>query len=166
MFDIATFRRLFEFERWANGRQLESLETTSEVSGHALRVLGHIYASTDFWVARLSEESSTLTGWEVRPLADLRLLAAQVDRRLRALLSRLDDAALGADVRGRSSADEGPRPVTAGDVLLHILLHSSQHRGQLTDEIGRIGGKPAVTDYDDWWDVPADNPAESGESPI
>lgn len=150
MTDMATFRRLFEFERWANDRQLSSLETTAELSEYASSLIGHIYAATDYWVAQLNDQTTAVNSWQVRPLAELPRLAERVNGRSGALLSRLDDAALEAKVSWRDGAGEQSR-VPVSDILLHVLLHSSQHRGQLTDEIGRMGGRPAVTDYDEWW---------------
>ena len=34
-----------------------------------------------------------------------------------------------------------------GDVLMHLVLHSSYHRGQVAAAVREAGGKPAVTDY-------------------
>ena len=33
------------------------------------------------------------------------------------------------------------------DVLMHLVLHSAYHRGQVTAAVREAGGKPALTDY-------------------
>jgi len=34
-----------------------------------------------------------------------------------------------------------------GDILMHLVLHSAYHRGQVAAAIREAGGKPAPTDY-------------------
>jgi uncharacterized damage-inducible protein DinB len=36
---------------------------------------------------------------------------------------------------------------TAGDILTHLVLHSSYHRGQIAAAIREAGGDPAYTDF-------------------
>jgi uncharacterized damage-inducible protein DinB len=34
-----------------------------------------------------------------------------------------------------------------GDTMLHVVNHSSYHRGQITNLVRQVGGKPRATDY-------------------
>ena len=39
---------------------------------------------------------------------------------------------------------------TVGDILTHVVLHSSYHRGQIAMLVRAAGGEPAITDLIYW----------------
>ena len=74
--------------------------------------------------------------------AELTELVAEWQR----LLDALDEEGLGEGVAYRNSKGEFWTS-TVGDILTHVALHASYHRGQIAASIREAGGTPPYTDY-------------------
>jgi len=73
-------------------------------------------------------------------------LAARNAAELRAVLSSLGLEDLGREIDYRTSDGRAFRS-TIEDILLHVALHGSYHRGQIALLIRGGGGEPASTDF-------------------
>jgi len=73
--------------------------------------------------------------------ADARALAE-----LRRLLDRASEADFARIVSYRNSAGH-PYQSTVEDILLHVALHGSYHRGQIATLLRQSGSEPVLTDY-------------------
>ena len=73
-------------------------------------------------------------------------LAARNADELDAYLSSLAPSDLGREIEYRNSSGLEFRSKIE-DILLHMALHGSYHRGQVTLLIRTGGGEPASTDY-------------------
>ena len=63
-----------------------------------------------------------------------------------ALLDKLTPEKLAAGLTYRNTKGvEFKTPIQ--DVLMHLVLHSAYHRGQVAAAVREAGGKPAATDY-------------------
>ena len=62
------------------------------------------------------------------------------------LLGALDDDGLHESVAYRNSKGEFWTS-TIADILTHVALHASYHRGQIAAAVREAGGEPAYTDY-------------------
>jgi uncharacterized damage-inducible protein DinB len=69
-----------------------------------------------------------------------------VGREWTALLDGLDAEGAARAVSYVNSKGE-PWTSTAGDILLHVALHSSYHRGQIAMALRDGGEEPPYTDY-------------------
>jgi uncharacterized damage-inducible protein DinB len=63
-----------------------------------------------------------------------------------ALLAALDEEGLDEGVAYRNTKGEFWTS-TVGDILTHVALHASYHRGQIAAAVREAGGTPAYTDY-------------------
>jgi len=61
-------------------------------------------------------------------------------------LAKLGEADLAGTIEYRNSKGEQWQS-TVADVLTHVLLHGSYHRGQIASAIRAAGGTPAYTDF-------------------
>ena len=48
------------------------------------------------------------------------------------------------------SLGRAPDPVTLGDTLLQVPMHSTYHRGQVAARLREVGGEPPTTDFIVW----------------
>jgi len=100
----------------------------------------------DEWRARLTGTRSRLAVWPVLSLSES---AAELKREALewpAYLDTLDEAEQLRVVAYRNSKGEEHRS-TVEDILTHVLLHASYHRGQIASAIRAAGGTPAYTDF-------------------
>ena len=140
------FRLLFDYERWANRRTIESIEA-ADTPETALRWMAHILAAQEVWLARLREEdSSRIAIWPARDLSGCRSEAARLEGEIRGFLDSIDEGFLGREIVYRNQTGREFRN-TPLDILTHLGMHSHYHRGQIAAELRRLGFAPAVTDF-------------------
>lgn len=131
--------------RLANARLQRAIATLAALDGaafHASRTgffpslattLNHILAVDGYYIGALHGEAGLVQGWQrfepaATPAAWAERQAAS-DLRLVAYCSALDDAACAAEVR-LPRADREERDVVA-NVLQHLFMHQTHHRGQV-----------------------------------
>lgn len=137
-------RRIDHLE-WANRRALQA--TRAAVNEEALRLLSHLLASERVWLHRLERGDSA--GLEIWPELSLDecadLLSENVDA-FRGYLGSKSGGDLDRDITYLNSAGrEFQTPIR--DVLLHVVLHGSYHRGQIAARLRDAGGEPINTDF-------------------
>jgi uncharacterized damage-inducible protein DinB len=143
--ELARMRRLLEHDGWANAAALAGLRT-GPVPDKARRWMAHIIGAERLWLARIRQEPPAMAVW---PELDLEACAAELtglQGDWMALLASLDEAGLDEGVAYRNTKGEFWTS-TVGDILTHVALHASYHRGQIAAAVREAGGTPAYTDY-------------------
>lgn len=129
-------QRLFAYNTWANREVIASHPVS-------LDVLAHIIGAEQLWLGRIRVDPTHAVVWPKLTLAEC---AAAVDR-LDAEWQRVLDA----EDRGRKveyTNSKGERWTnTVDDILTHVVLHGSYHRGQIATLVRQGGARPAYTDY-------------------
>ena len=142
---IEYLRQLFEYDDWANRRTIDALE--SNYSDRSRRILSHILITKQEYFDRLGGKDST--GFDFWPDLDLggcSRLADATNENFRKLLTELD--ASGLDRIARYKTSEGvPYENNYRDLLMHVLLHSSIHRGNIVLKMREEGLEPPKIDY-------------------
>jgi uncharacterized damage-inducible protein DinB len=140
--------RLFEHMFWADTELLNLFrEQPGAATPDALRYFAHVLASERVWLLRLrNEDSRGRPGWPELGLEELHALATANADDFARFLNGLAEADL--DVDTVYSTSEGvPYRNTTCDILVHVALHGSYHRGQIALIIRRDGGLPVNTDF-------------------
>lgn len=138
--------RLVAHLRWADDRTLESLRGVSPPPPQAVELYAHILGAEHVWLARLLQQPPTTAVWPLLDLDGCAELAAANGAELTRLVQSLDAAGLDREVPYVNSAGRSFRS-SAGDILLHVVLHGCYHRGQVALELRRSGAEPQPTDY-------------------
>lgn len=129
---------------WANERALASLRESPDDEG--LRFLAHVLAAEKVWLARIRTGDSW--GLEIWPELTLEGCEALMEENLagyRDLLGELPEKDLSGTVAYENSRGVGFRtPVV--EILLHVFMHGSYHRGQIARRVRAAGGEPVNTD--------------------
>jgi len=139
-------RRHLTWNAWANRETLNALRAASHVPSRALGVLGHIVGAERLWMRRMGHDSPVMPVWPQLTIdhidSALRPLSADWDE----WTAALDEAALAGVVDYTNSKGE-PFTNTVADILSHVVLHSSYHRGQIATLLVQAGELPAYTDF-------------------
>jgi len=147
MIDFLTYlRRLFEYDRWANREVLASLRRSGSAPERARRFLAHVVAVERLWLARLRQDGEAVTVWpelEIDAIADG---IEEVGRAWAEYLAGLNPGDLIRNVDYVNSRGERWSSAVR-EMIMHTLLHSSYHRGQVAAELRRSGQEPAYTDF-------------------
>jgi uncharacterized damage-inducible protein DinB len=131
--------------RWADVRALESLRT-GRIPPETLAIYGHVLGAEHVWLARLEQKPPSLVVWPSLTLEECAEASARNDSNYRAFLDELTEAGLQHEVPYTNSAGQSFRS-RVDDILLHVAMHGSYHRGQIASQVRRAGGTPAPTDY-------------------
>jgi uncharacterized damage-inducible protein DinB len=149
--------KFFAYNRWANARTLEPVSRlTAEEYGRALggsfpsvrETLAHIYAAEWIWFERWQGRSprGLPSAQEVPNLAVLREKWKAVEERQSAFLAglsetRMTDVVTYVNVKGETWS------YPLGEMLVHLVNHSTYHRGQVATMLRQLGKTPESTDY-------------------
>ncbi|HEY4219377.1 MAG TPA: DinB family protein [Gemmatimonadaceae bacterium] len=144
----STHLTLFDHVAWADTQARAAIDTLpagSPERTQAVRLYSHIAAAEHVWLARLEGRTPAHAIWPDLTLDAAAALAAESAAGLRAMAAHGPDALM-QEVEYRNSTGKAFRN-TVADVLTHVALHGSYHRGQIALLTRQGGGAPAITDY-------------------
>lgn len=136
--------RLFAYDDWANREVLATLNKTGGQPPRSVRLMAHIFSAQKLWLERLQSQEQSLPVWPDFSLRECEAQAAELPRLWENYLAH--DAGLARPVVYKNSKGESwtSRPE---DVLLHVVMHSAYHRGQIATDMRAAGLTPAYTDF-------------------
>jgi uncharacterized damage-inducible protein DinB len=149
-------RELFAYSAWANGLvfeavsglSLEQLDRSVASSFPSVAgTLAHIVGAEWVWLRRwLGESPSKFPDWVAKPaLADLRGKLSAVEQDRDAFVAGLSDADLAGVISYRTLGGHALSD-PLGNLMRHVVNHSTYHRGQVVTQLRQLGFKPPSTD--------------------
>ena len=142
----ADFSRMFAYDHWANRECLKAMRTGRSVSGATVSRLAHILSAEKLWLERLQKERKSMPVWPSSTIEECEALAEEMALAWRDYLPKLSAGGLVEKVEYRNSKGEAWSS-RVEDVLMHVLMHSAYHRGQIALEMRAAGMEPAYTDF-------------------
>jgi len=140
------FHRQLEYDAWANREVLLSLKALSEPPADGVRLLNHVIAAEHVWLSRLEGTAPPFAVWPEIPLAQCEQELQQLHRDYRAYFERALPRDLDRVVTYKNSKGEDWTS-RIDDILTHVFLHSTYHRGQIALQMRKVGHAPAYTDF-------------------
>lgn len=138
--------RLFEHSAWANEKILAALETAEVESERARWVFAHLLEAEYLWMQRIRGEPASKNFWPSLSLGKCAELARRSAQEYSSAIAHWTPEDLTRPIRYRNSKDiEYVTPL--GEILLHVALHGSYHRGQIASALRAAGASPPLTDY-------------------
>jgi uncharacterized damage-inducible protein DinB len=144
--EINDFRRLFRYDSWANLEVLRSLNTVKDIPSRCLSLLAHVVGTEYTWCARLKQEPPALAVWPQLTIAECENHVAALKSVWEKYLDDLGGDGLAASVSYTNTKGETFR-TGVSDILMHVVMHSAYHRGQIATETRANGHTPAYTDF-------------------
>jgi uncharacterized damage-inducible protein DinB len=135
-------RRLFTYDEWANGEVLRVLKTSA--TERSRKLLAHILSAERLWLERIEQRPQTLPVWPDLTLAQCEKEFADLGAKWKSYLWSAID--LGRNVAYKNSKGESWNS-REEDILLHVIMHSAYHRGQIASDLRAAGFTPAYTDF-------------------
>jgi len=140
------FAKLVNHLEWADQRVLQSLRSAQHAPPKALEIYAHILGSEHVWLSRINGTTARLAVWPNLGLDECEKVAAQNVAGLRTVISSLTSDSLEQGITYRNSAGD-QFTSTVEDILTHVMMHGSYHRGQVASLIRAGGDTPAPTDF-------------------
>ncbi len=141
------FHKLFDYDHWGNREALSSLATVNDGRERALQLFGHIVGAERIWLARFdTPDPKSIEVWPGLTVESCRPAVDDLHQHWVGLLNRLTPEKLTQPLVYRNTKGvEFKTPIQ--DVLMHLVMHSAYHRGQVAAAVRAAGGNPAATDY-------------------
>lgn len=142
---LELIRRLFAYDAWANARALGALKDAQ--SQTALAPLAHLLMSEKIWLMRLGgEDTSAVNKSPELSHAECGSLAEEMRAGYESYISSLSEDGLASPLTYRNfKGVEFRTPV--GEILTHVAMHGTYHRGQVAKALRAEGHAPADTDF-------------------
>jgi uncharacterized damage-inducible protein DinB len=140
------FRRLFSFDDWANREIVGAVEKSDSPPERSLSFLAHIFAAERLWLERLKQVPQSVAVWPEPSLASFKREAAELPQLWNEYLKGRQDRGLEEKIRYKNSKGEA-FDSRIEDILMHVIMHSVYHRGQIAADMRQAGYAPAYTDF-------------------
>lgn len=140
------FTMLFKHVEWADARVLESLRSAQNPQRRGLELYSHILGSEHVWLSRINGTTPRVDVWPVLKLDECERLGKENIGAFNRLVSLLTPDLLKNPITYRNSAGD-QFTSTIEDILTHVALHGSYHRGQIAASLRAGGDTPSPTDY-------------------
>jgi uncharacterized damage-inducible protein DinB len=139
-------RKLFLYDDWANREVLQGLAASQAPSVRSIRLLAHILSAQKLWFERLKGQPQSLPVWPEYELTECEALLAELAGSWRSYFETADESELERGVPYKNSKGEAFNS-RVEDILTHVAMHGSYHRGQIAAVMRASGFTPAYTDF-------------------
>jgi uncharacterized damage-inducible protein DinB len=138
--------RLFSYDNWANREVLRSLQDLDAPPERSIKLLAHILSAERLWLERLRAEKQTLPVWPRFTLQDCQSEINRLPGLWTSNLTSLGEAGLSTLCTYKNTKGE-TFSSRKQDILLHVVMHSAYHRGQIAADLRAAGFTPPYTDF-------------------
>lgn len=146
MTTLGYIRRLFSYDDWANREILTALQQLELSQARSLRLLAHIVSAERLWLERLRSQKQSYRVWPDFTFQQCELEVEDLAKLWKTYLGSMNENELLHSVTYRNSKDE-TWTSQQQDILMHVILHSAYHRGQIAADMRAAGSTPAYTDF-------------------
>ncbi|MGD0725960.1 MAG: DinB family protein [Spirochaetia bacterium] len=142
-----TLSRLYDHMEWADAVVIETLGRAAVPPEKALEIFAHVLAAGKLWLDRINGMAEAKVAvWPKLTVRDCIPLSKANADAFRKVLDPASEADLERIVS--YTTGKGEKVTSAlGDILLHVALHGSYHRGQVAFAVRSGGAEPMNTDY-------------------
>jgi uncharacterized damage-inducible protein DinB len=143
---IKHFKKLYEFDYWANKHVIEVLKKTSINDSGVELLFSHMLNAQQIWYSRLKGNQKGQSPWDIIPSQNFQEVLDIINHNWMEFLDSLSVKTLTETIKYKNTKDEQFKNTTQ-DILVHIINHSTYHRAQISTKIKSLGYIPPVTDY-------------------
>lgn len=138
----------FNFELWSNSLVLQSLRSMKSTDERALLLFSHLLSSHSMWLSRVNKTEFTCTLFQERSLDECEKLMNENHTAWIEFLTNKTYEELQQKIEFMGAWEAVPRKrrMSIEDALIHLINHSSYHRGQIVARMkGHINELPLST---------------------
>ena len=143
---VSHFRRLLSYDDWANREVIAGLNKIELPPPKSVKLLAHIAACERLWLGRMKYEHQPLPIWPDFTVRESAAEIAAMPARWHDFLDHLPAEGLAAGISYKNSKGQSWTS-SIQDILMHVVMHSAYHRGQIATDMRDSGHEPAYTDF-------------------
>lgn len=139
------FLKLYKYNAWATKRVLNCLEKQQVTDEKILSIMGHMVAAQFLWLNRIKGlPPANVKLWGEYTLPQLIALADEADKLWLEFVQATED--FNRDLNYVNYVGE-PYTTNVEMIMIHLVNHSSYHRGQIALSLRQKGFEPINTDF-------------------
>jgi uncharacterized damage-inducible protein DinB len=143
---IEQLKRLFGHLAWADTMAIGALRSAKNPPTKALEIMNHVLGAEEVWLSRLQQRPAAVAVWPALSVLECAELAEANRKGFEAYIAGLAGEDLDRAIPYVNSAGQAFES-KARDILVHVAMHGSYHRGQVMLLLRSAGHEPAPTDY-------------------
>lgn len=137
---------LMQHMRWADALIADALERHPPAGDDIVRLFAHIAAVEHLWYARIQGQAPAVVVWPALTVVQSRALANEHAGLFETIVRSADDQALARRVAYRNSVGRNFMN-SVGEIVTHVAMHGSHHRGQIVQRLRTSGHEPPYVDF-------------------
>ena len=142
---LEELHRLFAYDTWANREVLLGLKALGTGPARAIQLLAHILSAERLWLERLQNKPQSFAVWPDFPLSQCEREIEELRRLWTAYFAELtSERPLQRVDYTNSKGERWSNSIL--DILMHVVMHSAYHRGQIATVVRAAGHTPVYTD--------------------
>ena len=139
------FLKLYQYNAWSNDRVLRCLERQEVSDEKILSVMGHVVAAQFLWLYRIKAlPPPDVKLWGQYSISQLATMAADVGKQWLEFVEKTDN--FNRELTYTNYVGE-PYVNNVEMIMIHLVNHSSYHRGQIAMLLRQKGFEPINTDF-------------------
>jgi uncharacterized damage-inducible protein DinB len=143
---LENIQRLFAYDDWANREILTVLQKLEVPPARSVKLLAHIVSAERLWLERLRLQKQIYPVWPDFSLDQCKLEVQELPQLWKQYLASMKEACLSRSLTYKNTKGESWTSQKQ-DILMHVILHSAYHRGQIAADMRAAGITPAYTDF-------------------
>lgn len=124
------FLNLYQYEFWSNEKMIQTLLSLEAIPEKVPSVFSHMLNAQIIWLSRLRQETATRAVWDNIPAENWLSELESHTKGFQAYIESLHETDLDTLVIYKNSKGDSFE-TSIRDILSHVLIHSSYHRGQM-----------------------------------
>jgi uncharacterized damage-inducible protein DinB len=143
---VAYFKRQYVYNHWANHESAAGVLAIHGDASRAVRILNHIAGAERLWLQRLHGDPPSVQVWPDAPAGSIPGHLDAIHAAWTLFLENQREEKLLRPISYKNSRGE-PWASRVEEILMHVIVHSAYHRGQLAILIRDAGADPPMTDF-------------------
>ncbi len=140
------FLNLFAYEQWANNIITYNLLKIEQLPPKALLLMSHIIDAQIVWLSRIKSITVNVRVWEEYSIEEISGKLNNSSSELADYVNSISDSDLEKTISYNNTKGENFES-SLKDILTHMIVHSSYHRGQIILLIKPLVQEVPYTDY-------------------
>lgn len=143
---LTYLRKLYAYDHWANQEVARALQATATPTPRSLRLMAHVVGTEWTWRGRILADSKKTAVWPQLTAEQISQEVNELQEAWAGYFARLSPASLTETAAYTNSKGERFSS-QVGDILMHVVMHSAYHRGQIAADMRASGLEPVYTDF-------------------
>jgi uncharacterized damage-inducible protein DinB len=133
-----------DFEKWSNSLTMEAISKADNPSERSLQLMGHILGGFSIWLSRIQNEKAKVGSWDNLTIEKCRELNDENHTRWSEYLNAAQDSEFERLIPFTFFGEQSKMEIN--DTIIHLINHSSYHRGQIIISLkGKLEKLPLTT---------------------